>query len=389
MVKWSREYHNLGDTSLDPKKIFQYLVFRTVFAPYTLLHKCTKSLTCSVRGYCPENTLEATLLQEKPDIPFAVLSSGGVDSSVLSKLYDGPNVLHLFVQTLANANEEQYFNSLARTLQGQIDKFVFTAESYHECQKELFGRLPEPLGDPAIIAVYGAARYIKQKYPHIKCIVVGEAGDEVFGGYWLYPEFTNFQGEFVKLMEKVYTHWGLCFLSRFRSSPDIRQTLDMLGGRIWEHRETIGNIGGIMDIDRHLFLPNGVIYKNTIACELNGIQCSIPYSHPQVENIADAFPLQKRVNVGAKDAHMQTKPLLKELALKLGVPSDCVLRIKTGFSSIPSESVLRWMNDELAYGGIGLRGSGWLETSVMWSLWYWCKQNGLEDQLKSILHILG
>jgi len=126
------------------------------------------------------------------DVPVGVLLSGGLDSSLLVALLSeqGARDLHTFSIGFSDqpeevGNEFQYSDLVAR-------HFGTRHFRYHLGDAEMLAALPEAIAamsEPMVsqdnVAFYLLAREVKRE---VKAVLSGQGADEVFGGYYWYPQ---------------------------------------------------------------------------------------------------------------------------------------------------------------------------------------------------------
>ncbi len=133
---------------------------------------------------------ESVRLRLMSDVPFGAFLSGGVDSStivaLMSEMLDNP------VRTFAVGfdGEDAQYSELpyARLVAEQYetehyDVFV-RSEHLTDTAERLIWHLDQPVADPAVLGNYMVAALAAQ---HVKMVLTGEGGDELFAGYARYP----------------------------------------------------------------------------------------------------------------------------------------------------------------------------------------------------------
>jgi len=120
------------------------------------------------------------------DVPIGVFLSGGLDSaSVLSLMRDqvtGP------IKTFSVGFADASFNELARarataTLFGTEHHDMVLPSSVSDVVPTLIETFDEPFADSSAIPLYYLSRFARE---HVKVVLSGEGGDEIFGGYETY-----------------------------------------------------------------------------------------------------------------------------------------------------------------------------------------------------------
>lgn len=122
------------------------------------------------------------------DVPFGVLLSGGLDSSIIAALvrYHRPNdIIHTFSVGSQGSPDLIAARKVADHLKTVHHECVFTFETgFNMLPKaiwhiETYDTTTVRASTPMILL----SQYIKNNFPEIKMVLSGEGSDEVFGGY--------------------------------------------------------------------------------------------------------------------------------------------------------------------------------------------------------------
>ncbi|MPY67617.1 asparagine synthase (glutamine-hydrolyzing) [Deinococcus sp. SDU3-2] len=129
---------------------------------------------------------EAVRLRLRSDVPLGVFLSGGVDSTVVA--YEAAQVVGDTLQTFTVAVEDRAFDEsaiaaqTARRLGVQHTVLPLKVEALGSLQA-LVRQYDQPFADPSAIPSLGIAQLARE---HVKVVLNGDGGDEVFGGYRRY-----------------------------------------------------------------------------------------------------------------------------------------------------------------------------------------------------------
>jgi len=306
------------------------------------------------------------------DVPVGVLLSGGVDSSVLTALAAQESGER--VRTFSIGFKEKSFDELdlARKVAHRYDT------DHHELvvepdATELFPKLieafDEPLADSSALPTFLVAELASQ---HVKVVLSGEGGDELFGGYETYaadllaPRLAPVApliGAVANRMPSANGRVPLDYkLKRFARgarlpplerhhawkeifSADARADLRRLGSHtclhdplaVWRERyaETAGaeELARLQDVDLGIYLVDDLLVKTDRASMAHSLEARVPFLDTHVAELALALPTRMKVR------GMQKKRLLR-LAAEPLVPREIVRGRKKGFS-IPAAAWLR------------------------------------------------
>ncbi len=391
---------------LDPEALRAYLTWLYVPAPRTLLegvHKLPAGSWAQVSRERPapepvrywrppdpdpdarpdrawqdgldRELLEAARLRTVSDVPIGVFLSGGIDSNVvLEALHRGGHrPLRTFTLGFAGAADERPLAALgAQRFADDHVELVVTPEPADLAAA--LGRFGEPLGDSAVVTTWLIAREAAQ---HVKVIVNGDGGDELFGGYPRYPfarraDLLRRAGGALALLERRYGHHpnAAAALAALRASDPARAAA-LLGGlgppgeldallqpafrdAAWAAPPLPGATGpdltaALFAWDTGVYLPDDLLVKVDVASMAHGLENRSPLlDHRLLEHVW-RLPAARRVGP------LRTKPLLRRHA-RGRIPAPLLAAPKRGFQ-LPIETWLRgplrgWLGELLGEGAV-------------------------------------
>jgi asparagine synthase (glutamine-hydrolysing) len=136
---------------------------------------------------------DAVRLQLRSDVPLGAYLSGGMDSSIVSSLASlqlnggasaGP--LQTFTGLFregADFDETRYAREVAESRHMTMHEVVATEEQFVDLMPRLVYQMDEPVAGPGLFPQYVVSRYAAR---HVKVVLGGQGGDEIFGGYARY-----------------------------------------------------------------------------------------------------------------------------------------------------------------------------------------------------------
>jgi asparagine synthase (glutamine-hydrolysing) len=302
------------------------------------------------------------------DVPVGVLLSGGIDSSALTALAAQESGER--VQTFSIGFEERSFDELAQAR--------LVAERYGTDHHELVVRpdaarlLPEiaaasdePLGDSSALPTYLVSQLAAQ---HVKVVLSGEGGDELFGGYETYaadllaarigPAARALSPLVERLPSgnaRVPLDYKLKRFTRAAHLPPLEahhgwkeifgpaDRRALLGGEgadplaphraRWAETEGAEPLARLQDLDLGVYLVDDLLVKTDRMSMAHSLEARVPFLDAQVAELALALPTAVKVRGLAK------KRLLRRAVAPL-VPRAIVRGRKRGFS-IPAAAWLR------------------------------------------------
>lgn len=175
-----------------------------------------------------ENTVN---IQLRSDVPLGTYLSGGIDSSVVTIMaaerFSGQ------LQTFTGAfqegpefDESLYAQEVARVCNARMFKVYPTESEFIELLPKLVYHMDEPAAGPGLFPQYIVSRLASE---HVKVMLGGQGGDEIFGGYTRYVIAyleqvlkgaiyeTNVEGEHI-----------VSLMSILPNLPSLRQYVPML-----------------------------------------------------------------------------------------------------------------------------------------------------------------
>jgi asparagine synthase (glutamine-hydrolysing) len=133
---------------------------------------------------------ESVRLRLMSDVPFGAFLSGGVDSSTIVALMS--EMLNSPVKTFAVGFDEEdgqyselpYARLVAEQYETDHHDVFVRSEHLTDMAETLIWHLDQPVADQAVLGNYMVAALAAQ---HVKMVLTGEGGDELFAGYARYP----------------------------------------------------------------------------------------------------------------------------------------------------------------------------------------------------------
>lgn len=131
---------------------------------------------------------DSVRLQIRSDVPLGSYLSGGLDSSLVSMLaaqhLDVPlPMFHGRFAEGAEYDESAYAKAVANGANGVYHEVVPTAQDFVDSLPDLIYALDEPLAGPGLFPQFVVSKLARQ---HVKVVLGGQGGDEIFGGYARY-----------------------------------------------------------------------------------------------------------------------------------------------------------------------------------------------------------
>jgi asparagine synthase (glutamine-hydrolysing) len=333
------------------------------------------------------------------DVPVGVLLSGGIDSCTLAALaaLETPGKVSTFTIGFDEPgfDERDRARPLAQRYETDHHELVARPNAI-ELLPTLAETFDEPFADAGAIPTYIVSRLARQ---HLKVVLSGEGGDELFGGYNYYtghllaPRFraaavllrplverlpvstagpstlehrakTFVRGAHLSLLER-HQAWKEIFSADARAElyrpghPDTRAPIELLR-RHYEESDGADELARAMDLDLGIFLVEDMLVKTDRASMANSLEARVPFLDPVVAEFALSLPSRLKVR------GLQKKRLIRRAVEPL-LPREVLEGKKQGFA-IP---IGRWLRHDLqpyvreALSPERIRGQGFFQPEAV------------------------
>jgi asparagine synthase (glutamine-hydrolysing) len=136
-----------------------------------------------------QKILDETVSQQlRSDVPIGTYLSGGLDSSLVTIL--ASKFLNQPIKSFSGAfkegpefNELQYAQIAANSAKAELFEVFPTEQEFIDLLPKLIYHLDEPVAGPGLFPQFIVSKLASQ---HVKVILGGQGGDEIFGGYTRY-----------------------------------------------------------------------------------------------------------------------------------------------------------------------------------------------------------
>lgn len=320
------------------------------------------------------NKLQQSVQQQMvSDVPLGAFLSGGVDSSLIVALMGAAKTFSIGFDE-PSYNELDWAQRVADHLGVSHTTHVIKPQVV-DLFEHLMQFMDDPIGDFSIFPTYMVSQLARE---HVKVVLSGDGGDELFGGYETYladhkaqqyvrlPQVLRRQGleRLIRSLKPQPQKKGLVNKAkRFIEGLDYSETLSHARWRIfagetalqnlltWEasaeitqpvdqHITSLFHQAGVRSrlnrslyVDVKSYLSDNILVKVDRMSMAVSLEARVPYLDPELVELAFRMPAKYKINKGT------TKVLLKSLAAQR-VPSECVYRPKEGFS-IPIKNWLK------------------------------------------------
>jgi asparagine synthase (glutamine-hydrolysing) len=262
------------------------------------------------------------------DVPFGVLLSGGVDSSLnvalMSELKNDPvNTFSIGYEGEEDTNEFKYARRVAERYGTNHREMIINHRDAQEFLPELVRLQDEPIADNVCIPLYFLAKLVQQSGTTV--VQVGEGADENFLGYWWCDHYRDkAQTVYQSAHQESRTPWWRRFISEPKtllptvSSEDIEiqkraragQELFWGGAVCWW-----GNM-------RNELTPDATAFVSQIDCPVEGL---LPDSHRGTDSHAVVAHYMSAIKGKLLSPDVLQK--IPYLEMKLRLPEHLLMRV--------------------------------------------------------------
>ena len=340
---------------------------------------------------------ESITLHMRSDVSFGAFLSGGLDSSLVVALMS--EVLGEPVKTFSvgfqgsskfgEQDELPYARLIAQQYHTEHYDLVLQPQDLLTSAEKVIWHLDQPLADQATVAMYMVSELASQ---HVKMVLTGEGGDELFAGYARYvgerfsPLFQALPGPVKSLALALSNHlpglrrakialYALCLsdeVTRFANwfplfNQDTKAALlsgllkQKLNGKATEdifayhlsHTDATAALNRMLYVDTKLWLPDYLLTRGDKLSMAASLEARVPLLDHKVAEFAAALPAHLKLR------GFERKYLLRRVGRKF-LPAEIFNRKKQGFpipiSAWFRKEVREFVRDTLSPTRIRRRG---------------------------------
>jgi len=359
------------DTSIDPVGLHHQLTLHAVIpAPHTILNGVKKMrpahLMCfkkdgsrSEREYwrlkaqrpaeprsdqewidAIHESLKSAVEKRKTiaDVPVGVLLSGGLDSSLLVGLLAEAGVGNLKTFTVGfedqpeeKGNEFEYSDPVAERFETEHYKFFIQNSKVIDYLPDAVNAMAEPMVGQDAVAFYMLSEQVSKE---VKVVQSGQGADEVFGGYFWYPQmhdakaetdigrfssryFDRDHDEYLQAVNKKFhgeDHTSI-LISKLLAMPDADEYIDK-----------------VLRMDTTTLIVDDPVKRVDNMTMAWGLEARVPFLDHQLVELAASMPVELKLRDGGKY-------VLKQIAR--GLIPDSVIDRPKGYFPVPALKYVR------------------------------------------------
>lgn len=271
------------------------------------------------------------------DVPVGVLLSGGLDSSLLVGLLDeiGVDDIRTFTigfddQPEEKGSEYEYSDAVVEMLQPNHHKFHIANEQTLSRLPEAIANMSEPMFGQDAIGFYLLSEQVSQ---HVKVVQSGQGADEVFGGYFWYPQMADATGDTLERFAPYYfdrdhnemmTMLQSEYISRDFTAELIKSKLEEVNADCFLDR--------VLAIDTTTLIVDDPVKRVDNMTMAWGLEARVPFLDHELVELAAKMPPELKLRDDGKY-------VLKEIAR--GLIPDSVIDRPKGYFPVPALKFVR------------------------------------------------
>lgn len=308
--------------------------------------------------------------QMMTDVPLGTQLSGGVDSSLVSKLAAGysPGLKTFTVSFFeSDFDESTYARMLADSAGLEYHQIRVDGKTFADILPKVIWFHDEPLCHANSVHMYLLCKYAQQ---YVKVLLTGEGADELFAGYpryqicglgdaynKLHPNFASLvklalKGFPIRKITKIVNNLGLCrrelalWNSSFATKDKVSWLLDSndiafdarsaLLNSVWNDELSIYD--NLLLYEQRSYLHPILMRQDKMSMAAS-VESRVPLLDNEMLEVANVIPYRCKVR------HFTPKYLFKKVAER-HIPRKIVYKKKVGFG-VPVDE---WLNDHKGLG---------------------------------------
>lgn len=309
---------------------------------------------------------ESVRLRLIADVPVGTFLSGGVDSSAIAAIMARRSSEPIKTFTMGfpsfGFDERVQAASFAKHIGSEHHEFEAKPETVASLVDTLSATYDAPFADASSLPTWLLARETKT---HVKAVMTGDGGDELFAGYRRYRYFAQAEWlkrhglswlaingawvawmvkrdprwmRFAQTLEGIRRSYARGYADLFTGSyfqrddllsllqPDFRKMTDASdsGAFVEAHFQESLGVAGALDFDLHSYLPDDLNVKMDRATMAHGLEARAPFLDQDLVAFVARLPLSFSLKPGRQKAILHD-------ALKDLVPEEVFSRPKRGF----------------------------------------------------------
>ncbi|WML92251.1 N-acetylglutaminylglutamine amidotransferase [Thiothrix lacustris] len=272
------------------------------------------------------------------DVPVGVLLSGGLDSSLLVALLAEIGIKDIRTFTIGFDDQPEEKGSEYEYSDAVVERFNPTHHKFHIPNEQTLSRLPEAVANMAepmfgqdAIGFYLLSEQVSK---HVKVVQSGQGADEVFGGYFWYPQaHASTHPDMLQRLAPYYFDRDHSEMAEMLQTPF--QTRDYTGELVRELLESPDaeeTLDAVLRADTTTFIVDDPVKRVDNMTMAWGLEARVPFLDHELVELAAQMPTELKLRDGGKY-------VLKQIAR--GHVPDSVIDRPKGYFPVPALKFVR------------------------------------------------
>lgn len=261
------------------------------------------------------------------DVPFGVLLSGGVDSSLnvalMSELMDRPvTTFTVGYEGKEDYNEFQFARAISKQYNTDHHEVMIDRAQMQEFLPLLVELQDEPIADNVCIPLYFLAKLVRDSGTTV--VQVGEGADENFLGYWWCERYRNLAEKVYEPARRQQSGWWQRMRHRFSNAVPLAAADEREAYQRAQQGQELfwGGAACWWGDIREKLTPRYDPYQEELACPVEGL---MPQGHSELDSHAVVEHYLGDLSGRLADPEVLQK--IPYMELKLRLPEHLLMRV--------------------------------------------------------------
>ena len=271
------------------------------------------------------------------DVPVGVLLSGGLDSSLLVALLAEQGVSDLKTFTIGfedhpeeKGSEFEYSDPVAQHYQTDHQKLLVPNDAVLQRIPEAIDAMSEPMFAQDAVAFYLLSEQVSKK---VKVVQSGQGADEVFAGYFWYPQMHAAQGSAIQrfapyYFDRSHDEYTEMVSNKYRGGD---YTTEIIKQRLADIKSN-KHIDAVLNMDVTMLVVDDPVKRVDNMTMAWGLEARVPFLDHELVELAASMPPELKLA-------QQGKGVLKTIAR--GLIPDAVIDRPKGYFPMPALKYVR------------------------------------------------
>jgi asparagine synthase (glutamine-hydrolysing) len=271
------------------------------------------------------------------DVPVGVLLSGGLDSSLLVGLLAEIGIEDIRTFTIGfddqpeeKGSEYEYSDAVVEMLKPNHHKFHIPNEQTLARLPEAVANMAEPMFGQDAIGFYLLSEQVSQ---HVKVVQSGQGADEVFGGYFWYPQMAEAEGNTLDRFAPYYFDRDHAEMATMLTPDYISKDFTSeLMKDLLEQDKADTFLDQVLRADTTTLIVDDPVKRVDNMTMAWGLEARVPFLDHELVELAAKMPPEMKLRDGGKY-------VLKKIAR--GLIPDSVIDRPKGYFPVPALKFVR------------------------------------------------